>query len=348
MKILVTGSSGFLGQYVVVNALRQGHQVRAIVRPNRDVSSLSWANHASVEIVEADLSVAEGLDTIVAGVDGVIHLAASKSSDFSESYQGTVVATENLLNAMERAQVLRLVSISSFSVYDYSQLLDRNVLDETCPIEAYPAVRDVYAQTKLMQEQVVRKFTSLPHAAVTILRPGMIYGREMLWNACQGASAGPFWLLIGPTSQMPLTYVENCADAIVSAMATEGSVGATINIVDDELPSRRIYTDALVQNSIHAPRVVPINWALLRGLAQTAWFVNQRLLFGLLKLPGLLIPARLDARLKPLTYSNDQAKQLLNWQPRYSWQEALSRCWSDELLFSIENFQVPRLDGKMK
>jgi uncharacterized protein YbjT (DUF2867 family) len=33
MKILVTGSSGFLGQYVVVNALRQGHQVRAIVRP---------------------------------------------------------------------------------------------------------------------------------------------------------------------------------------------------------------------------------------------------------------------------------------------------------------------------
>jgi 2-alkyl-3-oxoalkanoate reductase len=338
MKILVTGSSGFLGQYVVVNALRQGHQVRAIVRPNRDVSSLSWANHASVEIVEADLSLAEGLDTIVAGVDGVIHLAASKSSDFSESYRGTVVATENLLNAMERAQVLRLVSISSFSVYDYSQLLDGSTLDETCPIEAYPAVRDVYAQTKLIQEQVVQKFASLPHAAVTILRPGMIYGREMLWNACQGAGAGPFWLLIGSRSQMPLTYVENCADAIVSAVVTEEAVGVTINIIDDDLPSRRIYTDALVQNSIHAPRVVLINWTLFRWLSQTAWFVNQRLLFGLLKLPGLLIPTRLDARFKPLTYSNELAKQFLNWHPRYSWQESLRRCWSDESLFSLGNF----------
>ncbi|MGF1568127.1 MAG: NAD-dependent epimerase/dehydratase family protein [Nodosilinea sp.] len=331
MHVLVTGASGFLGQYVVANILRQGHSVRAVVRPNRDRATLSWTNHGAVEIVEADLTVATGLDAVVAGVDGVIHLAASKSGDFSEAYQGTVVTTKHLLDAMALAQVWRLVLVSSFSVYDYSQLPDGSVLDEACAVDAYPAQRDAYAQTKLLQEQAVVEFMTHPLAAVTVIRPGMIYGRGALWNACHGTGVGPLWLVIGPTGQMPLTYVENCADAIVAALAAEGAVGATINIVDDNLPDRRAYTNALVRHSDHPPKAFPVSWSLLRGVTQATWVVNQRVFRGRPKLPGLLIPARLDARLKPLTYSNTRAKKLLQWHPQYSWSEALNRCWDEDI-----------------
>ncbi len=331
MKLLITGASGFLGQYVVVNALRRGYEVRAIVRPHHDVSLLTWSNHDAVEIVKADLAAANELVSTVSEVDCVIHLAASKSSDFVEAHKGTVLTTQNLLEAMECAQVTRLISISSFSVYDYSQASDGNTLDESCPIETSPRLRDAYAQTKLMQEKLVREFASLPHTAVTILRPGMIYGREVLWNACHGAGLGSLWLLIGASGLMPVTYVENCADAIVAAVEAKAAVDTTLNIVDDELPTRKNYTDILVKYSPNPPKIVPVSWLLLRGIAQVFWFVNQRLLGGMLKLPGLLVPSRLDARLKPLTYSNKQAKEILDWYPRYSWQEALERSWNNEV-----------------
>lgn len=229
---------------------------------------------------------------------------------------------------MERSQVWRLIAISSFSVYDYGAIAEGACLDETTPLESHPDLRDAYARTKLIQEEAFRQFGELPQAAVTILRPGMIYGPGALWNACQGTSAGPTWLLIGPSAQMPLTYVENCAEAIVAALKSETSVGEIVNIVDDELPTRHAYTDVLIRNGDWKPKVVPLPWKKFCQVAQALWSGQQALLGGRGKLPGLLIPARLDARLKPLTYSNFKAKQVLGWQPRYGWQEALERCFA--------------------
>jgi len=325
MRLLVTGASGFLGQYVVTNALLGGHSVRAVVRPDRNLASLPWSSHPAIEVFEADLAQPDNFGNMLSDIDCVVHLAASKSGDFTEAYQGTVVTTKHLLEAMEQTEVWRLVLISSFSVYDYTNLDDDAVLDETCPLEPHPERRDAYAQTKLLQEEVVRQFSTLPKAAVTILRPGMIYGSGALWNACQGAGAGPFWLLIGPAGQMPLTYVENCAAAILIAAETDQAIDTTLNIVDDIQPDRRQYTQALLEHSLNAPTVVPVSWSLCRGIAQTTSLLSRWLFLGKVKLPGLLIPSRLDARFKPLIYSNDRAKKTLNWQPIYTWQEAIAQ-----------------------
>lgn len=326
MKLLITGASGFLGQYVVAEALRQNHHVRIVVRPQKNWSALPWADHQSVEVIEADLTCSDGLEKIVEGIEGVIHLVASKSSNFDECYQGTVVTTQNLLDAMKNAQVRRLIAISSFSVYDYSQLLSNDVLDESCPVEANPSVRDAYAQTKLLQEQVVQQFADRSHGHVTIIRPGMIYGKNALWNTCHGASLGPLWLMIGARALIPLTYVENCATAIVAALVSSDAIGKTINIVDDDLPTRQLYTQAITHCTEYSPYVLLMNWKLFQTIAQLSWELNQRLLFGKLKLPGLLIPARLNARFKPLRFSNANAKRYLKWTPRYSLTIALERC----------------------
>ena len=121
MKLLITGASGFLGQYVVAEALRQGHQVKALMR---SPIKLSWSDHPAVEIVQADLQAqsSDRLTEAVRGVDAVIHLAAVLRGDYATQYAGTVTATENLLNAMTQAGVDRLIAISSFSVFDYSSI----------------------------------------------------------------------------------------------------------------------------------------------------------------------------------------------------------------------------------
>lgn len=330
MKILVTGAIGFVGRFVVQTLIDAGYLVRVVVRPGKDLSKLPWQNNASIEVFEADLAKLSEDTLLLSDVDAVIHLVASKSSDFATAYQDTVVATQQLLSAMEKSQVWRLIAVSSFSVYDYGAIAAGDCLDETTPLEAQPELRDAYARTKLLQEELYHQFGRLPQAAVTILRPGMIYGPGTLWNACQGTGAGPAWIVIGPSAQMPLTYVENCAEAMVAALKSPDSVGSTVNIVDDDLPTRQAYTEALVQKGDWKPTVIPVSWRFFRQIAQIVWAGSQRLLGGRGKLPGLLIPARLDARLKPLIYTNAKAKQVLGWQPRYGWQEALERCFTSD------------------
>jgi nucleoside-diphosphate-sugar epimerase len=120
MNLLVTGANGFLGRYVVAEALRRGHSVRAMVRSTGDAAKHGWDDR--VTPVQADLRRRRGLTEAVAGVDAVLHLAASKAGDMYAQYAGTVVATENLLSAMDEAGVRRIVAISSFSVYDYRKI----------------------------------------------------------------------------------------------------------------------------------------------------------------------------------------------------------------------------------
>lgn len=327
MRILVTGGFGFLGQVVVQTLITSNYIARVIVRPGKDIHQLPWQD-PRVEIVEADLVDLPENSAIMQGVDGVIHLAASKSSDFETAYRNTISATKNLLSIMERSQVWRLIGISSFSVYDYDGISQGHCLNETISLDRRPELRDVYARTKIIQETLFHQFSNLPQSAVTILRPGMIYGPGYLWNTCQGVSVGPAWLLIGPSAQMPLTYVENCAEAIVASLTSEDSIGKTVNIVDDDLPTRQSYTEALIQGGTWQPKVIAISWDVVYCLAQIVWSTHQTLLKSRGHLPGLMMPARLNARLKPLTYSNAQAKAVLHWQPQYTWQEALARCFA--------------------
>ncbi len=336
MKLLVTGATGFLGQYVVAEALRRGYQVRAAVRASSKLTQLPWLNHPSVELVRWDLQQQPAPVEILHGVSAVIHLAAAKQGDFDTQYASTVVATDNLIGAMVTARVWRLVAISSFSVFDYLNVPVGEIINEDSPLESEPKQRDVYAQTKLLQENLVRDFQQKSGGQVTILRPGMVYGRDYLWNACLGVKVSDrLWIRIGGQAQMPLTYVENCADAIVTAAECDKAIGQTLNIVDDDLPTQRVYADKLTKLLRRSPYTIPISWTVSNLVAQTFWLSNKLLLAGKIKLPGILVPARLHARFKPLRYSNIRAQQVLNWQPKYNLDASLVRSCSDQELLNV-------------
>src|SRR5215213_7234264 len=157
MKLLVTGANGFLGRHVVAEAGRGGHTVRAMVRSVKDAARNGWVGRPHIEWVQADLRSRRGLVDAVKGCDAVLHLAASKSGDIYAQYAGTVVATENLLTAMTEAGVGRIVAISSMAVYDYLHMQSGWVVDEESPLDVECVDRDEYAQTKLVQENLVRE-----------------------------------------------------------------------------------------------------------------------------------------------------------------------------------------------
>ena len=328
MKLLVTGANGFLGRYVVADALRRGHAVRALVRSAGDAARHGWDREPLVQVAVADLRSRRGLADVVRGVDAVLHLAAAKSGDLFTQMAGTVVATENLLAAMTEAGVRRIVLVSSFAIYDYMKMRQFATVDESSPVIPDYSDRDEYAHTKLLQEQVVREYAPKHGIDFTVLRPGVIFGPDNLWSARLGTQGKDTWVRMGAWARLPLTYVENVADAVVRAAEVDAAKGQILNVIDDEMPSQRLYVEMLQVRTTPAPRVVPVSWTAMRVLAATASTANKLIFKGKAKLPGFLIPSRLHARAKPLNYSNSKIKQVLGWRPRFTLIQALDRSFA--------------------
>lgn len=329
LRVYITGATGFVGRYVVAEALRAGHTVRAVVRPSSNGSFGDFDSEARLEVARVDLRSQAGLAESLEEVDVVIHLAAAKSGDFATQFAGTVVATENLLASMNAST--RLVGVSTFSVYDYQSITKGTLIDERSPLDMEPARRDEYAQTKLIQEELYRKWAEPEDHKLVILRPGMIYGPDNLWHALLGAEFGPRFLRIGSKATLPLTYVENCATAMIRSAerlcdtTSAASVdGQTINIVDDDLPTQAEYAE-MVQQHTDTPPSVFVPWPVLRSGAEAVQMANRVLLGGKAKFPGIAVPERLAARFKSLHYTNAKAKKLLGWNPAYGTAEAIRR-----------------------
>jgi nucleoside-diphosphate-sugar epimerase len=298
-----------------------------MVRPASQNIPKSWLDHLQIEIVRGDLRSPHGIDELPDGVDGVIHLAASKAGDLYEQFGGTVITTENLLKTMLKKGIGKLVVTSSFSVYEFLKRKSWSMLDESSPLVADPFVRDEYCQTKLVQEEIVLECAEKNNMQCVVLRPGVIFGRDNLWTARLGMQVnGNWWIRTGTSSPLPLTYVENCAEAIVLSAEYKGSQrNIVLNVVDNDTPSQRDYLDALCNQLTPRPRIVPIPWLVMRLLARLASLTNRVCFKGTAKVPGLFVPSRLHARCKPLKYTNKKIVSTLGWEPRYSWQEGIKR-----------------------
>lgn len=330
MNILITGGSGFIGRHVARKALQNGHTIRVLTRqPTKSfLGSNEWGHQ--VELIQQDLQQASGLKNALQGIDAVIHCAAAMSGNNKTQYLTTVKGTRNLLCAMTDTKVKKIVGISTLALYDYQQIPSGDSLDENSPlIEKFdPAVP--YIEMKRQQEDLIKEHCKLNGLHWTILRPGIVFGPTRTWSYHIGTQLGQRqWVGYAGDSLLPVTYVENCADAIVAAAELENAEDTTVNIVDDNLPQRRKYMEELAKRADPPPTITTISWKILEQASNIADWTNRKLIRESFQLPGLLQPAALHSRCKPLFYSNQSAKQILDWQPRWNFEEALERIYSD-------------------
>jgi nucleoside-diphosphate-sugar epimerase len=322
MRVFLTGGTGFLGTAVTKSALLRGHTVRSYARtPNEPALETR-----GLEVVRGDVRDGHALRESVAEQDVAIHLAAAKEGDVYAQLSTTVGGTENLIEAMNAASVTRLVLVSSFAVYAYGSLAPRSTIDEQTPLDERPHLRDAYTTAKYLQEVIARDRCRASGMSLTVLRPGAVFGPANLWSARLGYQFGNVWLRIGFRARLPVTYVENCAEAIVLAaersfdQPAQASPPATFNVVDDELPTLHRYASLLRERTRPKPWVIPIPRAVVSSIAAlasrsaTASEVHPIIRRGVL-----------DARCKPFRYDNSRIKRELGWHPRVGLEEALDR-----------------------
>ncbi len=156
----------------------------------------------------------------------------------------SVVATRNLLEATrQHGSLRRFVNISSFAVYSNRNNPRGAILDESAPLEERPERRgEAYCFAKVRQDQIVEEYGRKHGIPYVLLRPGVVYGPGK--NAITGRVGRDtfgFFLHMGGPNEIPFTYVDNCAEAIVLAGLVPGVDGEVFNIVDDDLPSSRSF-----------------------------------------------------------------------------------------------------------
>ena len=246
-------------------------------------------------------------------MDAVVHLAAAPSGSLSEQFAGTVLATERLLGALDLDALTRFVHVSSLSVYDFTAPATGGALDESTPLEPRPAARDAYTITKLEQERLVRE-TVKPDQLV-VVRPGAVYGPGKEWDHGAALRVGRFALVAAAGARMRLTYVTNCADALVAALVAPGAAGRTFNVVDDDPPTHIEFFRACRRAGATHARGIAVPWWAFRAVGRAIHVVNRLLFGGRARLPEIVDLRRQTARWRPLTYPNAAAREGLEWKP---------------------------------
>jgi nucleoside-diphosphate-sugar epimerase len=223
-RILVTGSSGFIGQPLVRSLARAGYAVRAVTR-----RPMSFPHAVDIAIVPDFLRPIDWAP-ILRGMDVVIHLAGMVHADQAyDEYQLfdkiNRQATQGLARATAEAGIERFLYISSVRAQTGPSAVDK-VREQD---EARPT--DHYGRSKLAAESIVRA-AGVPF---TILRPVVIYGPHPKGNmrALVRLASSPWPLPLGGFSnKRSILGIENFISVILFLLNSSATEGETYLVAD--------------------------------------------------------------------------------------------------------------------
>ena len=155
MRVLIFGSTGGVGRQLVAQALEQGHSVTAFAR---DPAALH-IEHERLTVVQGDVMDAISVDSAVPGHDAVLAALGSPP------WRNTAVRSEgsrHIIDAMDKAGVSRLISVSTLGAGDSWQTLPLKF-----KVAFHTLLRNAFAAHQRQEIQITQS-----RLAWTIVRPG--------------------------------------------------------------------------------------------------------------------------------------------------------------------------------
>lgn len=175
MKILITGASGFIGSFIVEEALRRNMETWAVVRKS---SSKQFLQDEHIHFIELDLNDQSQIEQALGShqFDYVVHAAGvTKCLNADDFYTINTTGTINLVRAIIAVgmPLRKFVYISSLSVF--------GAIREQQPYEPIresdqPHPNTIYGKSKLKAERWLRESAECTGFPYVILRPTGVYG----------------------------------------------------------------------------------------------------------------------------------------------------------------------------
>ena len=306
MKILVTGSEGFIGSHLVEALVKQGHSVRAFVLYN-SFNSWGWLEQLSPEILDAievftgDIRDPFGVKKAMLECDAVMHLAALIAIPYSYHSPDTYVDTNikgtlHVVQAARELGIQKVIHTSTSEVYGTARFVP---ITEEHPLQG----QSPYSATKIAADQLALSYYYAFGTPVCVMRPFNTYGprqsaRAVIPTIITQIAAGNSQLKLGalhPTRDF--NYVQDTVSGFIAMLHSDKAVGEVINIGS--------------------------NYEI--SIGETAQLIAEVM--------GSSISIETDnVRLRPenseverLWADNQKAQRLLNWKPSYGAREGFKR-----------------------
>jgi nucleoside-diphosphate-sugar epimerase len=180
--VLVTGGTGFVGGWAVVELLRRGYAVRTTVRSLAKEPALRKVISEGgdrLTVVAADLISDDGWDTAVRGCDYVLHVASPLGGGATEDLIAPARdGTLRVLAAATKAGVKRVVMTSSCAAATPPPGSEGEGYDETVWTDLDVQKFDPYRKSKVISERAAWKFieNNPGRTTLTTVLPGAILG----------------------------------------------------------------------------------------------------------------------------------------------------------------------------
>jgi NAD dependent epimerase/dehydratase len=278
--------------------VRKGHDVRAFVLYN-SFNSWGWLDHCSedvrgqFEVFAGDIRDPNRVRMAMAGCYAVLHLAALIAIPYSYHSPDTYVDTNikgtlNIVQAARDLNVEKVIHTSTSEVYGTARFVP---ITEDHPLQG----QSPYAATKIGADQIAMSFFTSFGTPVIVVRPFNTYGprqsaRAVIPTIITQIAIGRRQIKLGalhPTRDF--SYVADTVSGFMRALESGRAVGEVINIGS--------------------------NFEI--SIGETARVIGEamRLEIEIVTDERRLRPGK--SEVERLVASNDKARELLSWQPRY-------------------------------
>lgn len=245
-RVLVTGGTGFVGGWTIVELLRRGYAVRTTVRSAARADDVRRAvggqtDPGGVEFAVADLTADAGWDAALAGCDAVLHIASPLGNGGDDA--GLIAAAQDgtlrVLGAAARTGAARVVMTSSTAACTPQKPLAR-AIDESDWTDPDQKDLSAYRKSKVLAEKAAWAFAAeTPQLQLTTILPGAIFG-PVLTREHLGSVGIIQRLLEGQPPALPrlgfnITDVRDLADLHIRAMEAPQAVGQRYIAMGDAL-----------------------------------------------------------------------------------------------------------------
>ncbi|CAK1930757.1 UDP-glucose 4-epimerase family protein [Vibrio crassostreae] len=305
MKLLVTGSTGFVGARVVELAEARDWEVVSVVRQ----SSRTQPNCFRVSSIGAETDWFDAFE----GVDCVVHCAA-RVHQMNESEQDALAAyrdintlgTLNLAKQAAEAGVKRFVFVSSIKVNGEFTEPGSAFLPN---LDNIP--KDLYGLSKYEAEVELTKLSKETGLEVVIVRPPLVYGPGVKANflsmmrMVEKGIPLPFGAIHNKRS---LVYVDNLSSLILTCCEHPLAPGYTFLASDDHDVSTTQLMQTIALSMNKTPRLLPIpmSWIQLVASVLKKQHIAQRICGSL----------QVETRL---------TKEILGWKPPVNFEQGIKR-----------------------
>lgn len=314
MRILVTGGTGFIGGYFVPMLLKEGHQVRLLVR-NEAKARKQFGDKCEYHV--GDVTNKDSLKGCCEGIDIVFHLVAKSGNElpskenFDTFRKINVGGTENII--AECGKVKKFIYVSSTAAMG---LVKDNPITEKSKCDPYLP----YQVTKFEVEELIRKKCKEGFPGI-IVRPTKVYGinepNYSYLTLAKLVKKGMFFKIGNGHNYTSNVYVADFAQSLVK-LVNNGVIGETYIITSEDsidfIESGRIIAEEL--------------GVKLRVIKAPAWFmvfaatVEERL-FTLVGKTPIVTKRNIQMTIHDRVYDISKAKSEIGYKPEMTMEKGI-------------------------